>query len=129
MTIEGVSKELTSALHALGIHDTAQLLTATGLPTARAKLAESLGIDANRMLEIANRADLTRIHGLTTDYVNLLVLAGVDTVMELSRRIPENLYAKLIMNAAQHHVQELPHLDTVRRWVNEAKLLERAVYY
>jgi hypothetical protein len=129
MTIEGVTNEMASALHALGIHDTAQLLAATGRPTARAKLAESLGIDDNILLELANRADLTRIHGLTVDYVDLMVLAGVDTVMELSRRIPENLYAKLIMIAAQHRVQELPHLNMVRRWVNEAKQLERAVYY
>jgi hypothetical protein len=127
--LKGVTAEIASALYALGIYDTAQLLAATGQPIARAKLAEALGIDANAVLELAKHADLTRIHGLTVADIDLLALAAVDSVMELSRRIPENLYAKLMTVAAQQHLPHLPRLDEVQRWVREAKQLERAIFF
>jgi hypothetical protein len=126
--LKGVTAEIASALHALGIEDTTQLLAATGQPMARVKLAGCLGIDASVVLELANCADLARIHGLTVANMDFLVLAGVDSVMELSRRRPENLYAKLLTVAAQHRMQHLPRLDDVQRWVREAKQLERAVF-
>lgn len=127
--LKGVTAEIASALHALDIRDTDQLLAAAGEPMARAKLATSLGIDAKVVLELANRADLARIHGLTVADMDPLALAGVDSVIELSRRIPENLYVKLLIIAAQHSPQHLPRLDEVQRWVREAKQLERAVHY
>ena len=48
------------------------------------------------MLELVNRADLARIKGIGEVYSNLLENAGVDTVLELSKRVPANLHAKLV---------------------------------
>ena len=127
--LKGVTMELATALHALGINDADQLLAATGRPVARAELAKTLGVEAGTMLELANRADLMRICGLSEVCTDLLAFAGVDTVMELSRRNPENLYVKLLATATHHHIQLPLRLDEVQRWVREARQLQRAVYY
>jgi hypothetical protein len=127
--LKGVTAELATALHAMGIVDIAQLLAAAGQYAVRAELAATLEIDDGTLLEFVNRADLMRIPGLTGDYIDLLMLAGVATVVELRRRIPENLYVKLLTVTLQHPPPYLPRLDEVQQWVRTAKQLERAVYY
>jgi len=127
--LTGVTTEIATALYALGIIQADQLLAASGGPADRAELALTLGIDATSLLEIANRAELTRIEGLTTPYLELLALASVDRVAEVRRRIPENLYMRVMALAAQQRICPLPRLDDVQRWVSEAKQLQRAVHY
>jgi hypothetical protein len=127
--LKGVTAEIAAALRAIGINNNAQLLAASGRPEERADLAMTLGIDAGTLLELANRADLVRIHGLTQVHVDLLLLAGVDSVMELRRRVPENLYARLAMLAEHRSWQRAPGLNEIQRWVSEAKQLERAINY
>jgi hypothetical protein len=127
--LKGVTTDVVSALHAIGIEDAQQLLAATGEPASRAQVAASIGIDEYELLELANRADLTRIHGLTCENVELLVMAGVDRVTELRRRIPENLYVRLLAIATQRRIQRIVSLEEVRGWVNEAKQLERVLYF
>jgi len=43
-------------------------------------------------LEWVNLADLYRIKGVGEEYSDLLEEAGVDTVVELAQRNPENLH-------------------------------------
>jgi predicted flap endonuclease-1-like 5' DNA nuclease len=81
------------------------------------------------ILELANRADLARIVGIGAVYSNLLENAGVDTVVELSKRVPENLYAKIQEFVATSNVHRPPTLDDVRDWVTQAKALERKLSY
>lgn len=126
--LKGVSHELAAALHALGLGNTAQLLAAIGHPAARAELAAALGVQCGLLVGLANRADLLRIPGLDEVDADILALAGVDSVAELRRRIPENLYAKLILVAAHHHLSTLPRLDELQHWVQGARQLERVVY-
>jgi hypothetical protein len=127
--LKGVTAEIAAALRAIGINNSAQLLAASGRPEERADLAMTLGMDAGTLLELANRADLVRIHGLTRADLDLLLAAGVDSVMELRRRIPENLYARMAKIAEHRSWQRAPGLNEVQRWVSEAKRLERAIYY
>ena len=126
--LEGVTAEIAAALLAHGIQTTTQLLAATGRPLARVRLAEILGLDLNVLFEVTKRADLLRIDGLTVADVHCLGLAGVDSVTELGRRIPENLYVKLLRVATREHRQQPPRLDEVKRWVKQAKQLHRVVY-
>jgi hypothetical protein len=127
--LRGVTPEIVTVLHASGIYDAGQLLAATGQLHARAQLAARLNLDAETMLEFARCADLMRIPGLNAQHVDLLMLVGVDTVTELRRRIPENLYVRLLAVAARKKLQPIPTLDNVRGWVSQAKQLARAVYY
>ena len=52
-----------------------------------------------------NHADLCRINGVAGQYADLLEEAGVDTVVELSRRNPANLATAI----AETNFQEEPH--------------------
>lgn len=127
--LKGVSPELASALHALGLGRVAQFLAAVGYPAARAELAVALNVDCEQLVRLANRADLLRISGLDEAAADLLALAGVGTVTELRRRIPENLHAKLLMVAACHPRLHSLRLDVVQHWVYEARRIERAIYF
>src|SRR3954464_2198943 len=69
--LKGVTSEIAAALHAVGIDNCTQLLAASGRPEGRAEVAAALGIDAETMLALVNRADLARIHGLTRAHVDL----------------------------------------------------------
>jgi hypothetical protein len=63
-------------------------------------------------------------------YSDLLEKAGVDTVVELAKRKPENLLTKMAeVNAEKNLVNRLPTLKTVEGWVSTAKELPRKVKY
>jgi len=77
-----------------------------------------------------NLADLFRINGVGEEYSDLLEEAGVDTVVELSRRNPENLHARICeINEEKKLVRRPPTLNDVRTWIEQAKTLPRAVEY
>ena len=82
------------------------------------------------ILEWVNHADLYRIKGVGSEYSDLLEEAGVDTVVELAQRKPENLHAKIVeINAEKKLVRKLPTLKQVQDWVAQAAKLERKVHY
>jgi predicted flap endonuclease-1-like 5' DNA nuclease len=112
-----------------GIGTTAQLLKAAADPKGRVELADKLGMTPQEVLEVANRADLSRVKGIGPVYSDLLEQAGVDTVLELSKRVPENLHKTLIDKGASHHTKRLPRLDEVQSWINQAKALDRRISY
>ncbi|HDQ05625.1 MAG TPA: DUF4332 domain-containing protein, partial [Candidatus Bathyarchaeota archaeon] len=75
-------------------------------------------------------SDLMRIKGVGEEYSDLLEEAGVDTVVELAQRNPDNLYAKLLeVNEEKNLVRRLPNLEDVTSWVNQAKTLPRKIEY
>ncbi len=128
--IEGIGKFYADKLVAAGIKTTEKLLEAGCKPKAREELAAKTGIPVKSILEWVNRADLMRIKGVGEEYSDLLEVAGVDTVVELSNRKPENLHPKLVeTNKEKKVVRQLPGLKQVKAWVEEAKKLPRKVEY
>jgi len=127
--LEGITAEVAAALQSAGLNDSAKLLVAAAHPKDRAELAAKLGIEERAVLELANRADLARIKGIGKVYSDMLEFAGVDTVMELQNRNPDNLYDKIKSVADEHHVQRPPTREQVHDWVAQAKALERALFY
>jgi hypothetical protein len=61
----------------------------------RTTIVEKSGISEKLILNWVNRADLSRIKDVSTQYANLLEYASVDTVPELAQRNPENLQVKM----------------------------------
>ena len=60
----------------------------------------------------------------------MLEEAGVDTVPELAKRDPKNLFKKIIeVNEAKKLVRRPPLLSDVEKWVAQAKELPRVVTY
>lgn len=75
-------------------------------------------------------ADLFRIKGIGEEYSELLKEAGVNTVVELARRNPENLQETLVgVNEAKKLVRRTPTLNQTKDWIEQAKILPRKVEY
>ena len=128
--IEGIGPIYAEKLRAVGVLSVQALLRAGATPEGREELAEKTGIGDEYILDWTNRADLMRIRGVGEEYSDLLEKAGVDTVIELAQRNPDNLYKKLIaVNTEKRLVRRPPTQSMVARWVEQAKVLPRVVSY
>lgn len=128
--IEGIGPVYAEKFKAIGIHTVEALLKAGGSSKGRDDIAEQTGISKALILEWVNHADLYRIKGVGEEYSDLLEEAGVDTVVELATRNPENLYAKIIeVNNEKKLVRRPPSQSMVADWVLQAKSMDRAVFY
>jgi predicted flap endonuclease-1-like 5' DNA nuclease len=126
--IEGIGEVFARKLKAIGINTSEALLEAGGAPKGRKDLAAKAGIDEAKILEWVNRADLYRIKGIGSEYSDLLEAAGVDTVVELAKRLPANLLAKMTeVNTEKKLVRRLPVESQVKEWIEQAKALPRKV--
>ena len=107
-----------------------QLLDKGQKPAGRKAIAETTGISSKLILKWINRADLSRVKGISTQYADLLELSGVDTAPELAQRNAENLHAKMLeVNEEKALVRQLPALKSVQDWIAQAKELPRAIEY
>jgi len=128
--IEGIGPTYAEKLANIGIHTVHALLDKGCTRAGRKELAEKTGISETIILEWVNLADLFRIEGIEEEHSNLLEEAGVDAVVELSKRVPENLHSKLKeVNDQMKLVRQLPSLKTVKKWIEEAKKLPRVVEF
>lgn len=129
-TIEGIGEVYMGKLQEAGIDSTETLLEKCATPAGRTALADSTGISGKLILKWTNRADLTRVKGIGTQYADLLELSGVDTVPELARRVPANLLKAMTeANEQRNAVNRLPTLAQVEAWVSHAKELPRVMTY
>jgi len=118
--VDGAAK---ASLNAAGITWLDEFLEAAGPAEGRRALAAQTGLDASRLLEWANRADLVRVPGVTAALADLLENAGVDTVKELATRNPENLHAKL----SEFGGSLAPAAPVVQAWVAAANEMAPAI--
>jgi predicted flap endonuclease-1-like 5' DNA nuclease len=126
--IEGIGEAYAAKLKEAGITSLENLLKTCGDKKGRKNVAEKSGIGESQILKWVNRADLTRIKGVSTQYADLLKFAGVDTVPELAQRNPENLQVKMAeVNEQKKLVRKVPVLSQVQSWVAQAKELPRVV--
>jgi predicted flap endonuclease-1-like 5' DNA nuclease len=126
--IEGIGEKFAATLKEAGVLTTEKLLEVAATKKARQELAAKTGISEKLILEWVNLADLFRIKGIGSEYSDLLEEAGVDTVVELATRKPENLYAKIVeVNTAKKLVRKVPTEAAVKDWVEQAKKLGRKV--
>ncbi len=128
--IEGIGPTYAEKLADMGISTVHALLDKGCTKWGRKEIAEKTNIPETLILEWVNMADLFRIEGIGEEYADLLEEAGVDTVVELSKRVPENLHAKMKeVNEQKKLVKQSPTLDMVEKWVETAKTLPRQVEY
>jgi predicted flap endonuclease-1-like 5' DNA nuclease len=128
--VEGIGSKYAKKLSVAGIKTTDTLLKIGATPAGRKEIAEKTGIGAELILDWVNYVDLYRIKGIGSEYSELLEKAGVDTVVELSKRKPENLLKTLEeTNRQKKLVRKLPALSLVTNWVAQAKKLPRVIKY
>ena len=128
--IEGVGDVYAKELAKIGVKTVQELLKRGNTPKGRKELEESSGIGHSLILRWVNHADLFRIKGVASQYSELLEASGVDTVLELSKRKPENLQPKMLeVNDDKNLCNRPPSLSMVQDWVAQAKKLGRGVHY
>jgi predicted flap endonuclease-1-like 5' DNA nuclease len=128
--IEGIGRAYATKLAKAGIRSVEALLKNGASDKGRKEIATATGITQPLILDWVNRADLYRIKGIGAQYSDLLEKAGVDTVVELSKRVPDNLYGKMVeVNNAKNLVNGMPGLKKVKKWIEQAKKLPRVVTY
>ncbi len=128
--IEGIGEKYAKKLVKAGIKTVEDLLEKGVTKKGRSELAKLTGLSEKLILTWVNHADLFRVKGIGKQYAELLEAAGVDTVVELSKRNPENLLNTMIKtNEKKHLVRALPYLKQVKKWVEQAKKLPRKVSY
>jgi len=128
--IEGVGEVNAKKLEKMGINTVEKLLNMGATPKGRKEIAQGTGIGEKVILKWVNFADLFRVKGIGTQYSELLEAAGVDTVVELSKRVSENLFKKMEeVNEEKELVRRTPTLTEVNKWVAQAKKLPRVINY
>ena len=128
--IEGIGPVYAKKLNEAGVMTTDDLLKFGATAKDREELKKKTGIEHKLLLEWVNLADLYRIKGVGSEYSDLLEEAGVDTVVELAKRVPENLHARMLeVNEKMNLVRRSPTLNKVRQWIEEAKKLPRKIEY
>ena len=128
--IEGIGEKYAKKLVKAGIKTVEDLLEKGATKKGRNELAKLTGLSEKLILTWVNHADLFRVKGIGKQYAELLEAAGIDTVVELSKRNPENLLDAMVKtNEKKHLVRALPYLKQVKKWVEQAKKLPRKVSY
>jgi predicted flap endonuclease-1-like 5' DNA nuclease len=127
-TIEGIGPTYGNKLRNSGVKVVGDLLRAGSTRSRRRILANKIDVAPGTVLKWVYRADFFRIRGIGTQYSALLESAGVNTVADLSRRNPKNLYARLReVNRRKNLVRRVPPYRTVQVWTRSAKNLTRIV--
>jgi predicted flap endonuclease-1-like 5' DNA nuclease len=130
LEVEGIGEKYAKKLQEAGIKTIEKLLEEGASPKGRKAIAEKTGLADSLVLEWVNHVDLFRIKGVASEYADLLEEAGVDTVVELATRNPDNLFKMMEdTNKKKDLVRKLPTADQVKDWVNQAKKLPRVVTY
>lgn len=128
--IKGIDEAIAEKLKSAGATTQESFLKVCGEKKGRKEVANATGLDEKEILGWLNRADLARIKGVSTQYADLLEIAGVDTVPELAQRNGANLFAKMEeINADKAMVEKMPTGAQVEDWVAQAKALPRAIHY
>ena len=128
--VEGIGEVYAGELRDAGIRSTESLLKAGASLKGRKAIAERSGIGEALTLRWVNHVDLFRIKGVGEEYADLLEASGVDTVVELAKRDPGHLSAKLAaVNQDRKRVRRLPTKAQVKDWVKQAKKLPRGISY
>lgn len=128
--LEGIGPVYAEKLVAAGVITADDLLERCAAPKGRKELAEATGITEKLILKWTNYADMFRIHGIGPQFAELLEAAGVDTVKELSHRVPANLAAKVAeVNEEKKLVLRVPVEAELQKMIEEAKTLPGVLTY
>ena len=127
--IEGIGPVFAEKLRGAGIESVEELLEKGASRVGRTALADATGIEAAKLLEWVNHADLMRITGVGSQYSDLLEAAGVDSPAELAQRNAANLADTFQSVVAERPgiVRRIPTEAEVAGWIAEAKTLPKVV--
>jgi predicted flap endonuclease-1-like 5' DNA nuclease len=128
--IQGIGTDVAAVLKSGGIRTTVGLLRVAKTPKQRLKIASKTGAPEKSVLDWVTAADRMRVKGVGWEYAELLRAAGVRTVNELRYRNPNKLADVMgDVNTKRKLVRILPSVNTIRRWIEDAKKLPPVIRY
>ena len=128
--IQGIGTDAAAILKSDGIRTTIGLLRSAKTPKQRLKIALKTGAPEKSVLDWVTAADRMRVKGVGWEYAELLRAAGVRTVNELRFRNPKKLADAMgEINTKGKLVRILPSVNTVSRWIEDAKKLQPVIRY
>ncbi len=128
--IEGIGPVKGGKLREAGIVTVLDLMVEGATRRGRKHISDRSGLTVSEILTWVNHIDLFRIKGVAEEYADLLEQSGVDTVVELAQRNPNNLFKRMNdINQEKKLVRRTPHLSDVQSWVEQAKNLKRLIHY
>ena len=128
--IEGIGPVKGGKLREAGIVTVLDLMVEGATRLGRKHISDRSGLTVSEILTWVNHVDLFRIKGVAEEYADLLEQSGVDTVVELAQRNPNNLFKRMNdINQQKQLVRRTPHLSDVQSWVEQAKNLKRLIHY
>ncbi|HFC53631.1 MAG TPA: DUF4332 domain-containing protein [Gammaproteobacteria bacterium] len=124
--VEGIGKGFGKKLRALGIETTEDLLQRCCTRQGWEEVADKIGLKERYVVrKWASMSDLMRITGIMGQYAELLEFSDVNSVQDLASRDPAQLLEKLKdVNQREHRVKEVPSLEAVASWIEQAKTLD-----
>jgi len=123
--IDGIGPICGWSLRNLGIETVSDLLRVGATVRGRHRIANDVGVSYSTVLRWVYRGDLLRVKGIGKKYSALLESAGVNTVVDLSRKNPQHLFQTLkAVNRVRNLVGRSPPSKTIEVWVHNAKNLE-----
>ena len=122
--LKKLQPEVKTKLESEGIKNTQQFLEHIRIQQQRTALAHKIDMPLVAIKELANRADLIRLHGVGGDFSNILVEVGVTSCRELQHCIPEKLHTQLEKISIDKQIgHRVPTLAQTTQWIIEAKAL------
>lgn len=124
-TIEGLGPVYAEKLAASGVENVADLLAKGGTAAGIASLAEATGISEKLIQKWVIRADLSRVHGVSEEYADLLAYAGIASTAVLAAHDDATALADAMreVNDDKALVRRVPSADTVAKWIASAQAI------
>jgi len=80
-------------------------------------------------MDLINQIDLIRVPKLDPEHAVILVKIGIDTVVELSKRNPDNLYKTITEEMEDLQLNVIISKQQVIEWIDTASTMKRRIKY
>jgi len=121
--IHGISPEFATRLNALGIHTTDDLIEKAKTEPGMRAIMEKLSVAEPLVRNWRSQARFLRLKSMRPQDAELLVGVGLDSFDKLRQQKPEELVQRMTeFNATRKVSDQVPNVDQVKTWLEEAKV-------
>lgn len=123
--VEGIGPEYLKKLEHAGVRTVSDFLAVTKTQEQREELSHRCGIQIGYINKWASTVDLSRVDGVGFQYAELLTHSGVNSVSDLRKRNPDNLYDIISAknNTGKHLVNHIPSPALLEKFIMNSKSL------
>ena len=85
--------------------------------------SKKLGIYKNLVEDWVRLGGFSKLHGITQEYIDLLKLNGINTIMDLQNQDPNVLYYQCVRT----HNRNAPTLGMIKHWIRASKNINHSL--